>query len=44
MISFDLDHREIERRKQLRRDLWDYRPLLNFFFFKHDRALLILYQ
>ena len=27
MISFDLDHREIERRKQLRRDLWDYRPV-----------------
>lgn len=27
MIQFNLDHSEIERRKQLRRDLWDYRPV-----------------
>lgn len=27
MIQLDLDHAEIERRKQLRRDLWDYRPV-----------------
>ncbi len=27
MIYFDLDHDEIEKRKQLRRDVWDYRPV-----------------
>ena len=27
MMHFDLDHNEIERRKQLRRDLWDYKPV-----------------
>lgn len=27
MVEFELDHDEIERRKQLRRDVWDYRPV-----------------
>ena len=27
MIQLDIDHNEIERRKQLRRDLWDYKPV-----------------
>ena len=27
MIDLDIDHAEIERRKQLRRDLWDYKPV-----------------
>ncbi len=27
MIHFDIDHAEIERRKQFRRDLWDYQPV-----------------
>jgi len=27
MIDFNLDHDEIAKRKQLRRDVWDYRPV-----------------
>ena len=27
MVSLDIDHGEIEKRKQLRRDLWDYKPV-----------------
>lgn len=27
MVNLDIDHTEIERRKQLVRDLWDYRPV-----------------
>jgi hypothetical protein len=27
MVDLNIDHQEIERRKQLRRDLWDYKPV-----------------
>lgn len=27
MITLDIDHRTVEQRKQMRRDLWDYRPV-----------------
>jgi hypothetical protein len=27
MIALDIDHTNVERQKQFRRDLWEYRPV-----------------